>query len=452
MASVPKPRDQLPQEMLQGDTEGLGDESKNSQRRKVKSREHTVEEKRKNRKEWKKRKREARKAMVKLPSTGDRVILNDHEETPGAQLKEPTSSSQNMNRIILPASDPIKNSQKSPVKTHSWHSRSALMLRLAQGKSQRKTDVKSTSFTTSEQPETTRNQISRPFSQTHHQAQQRLPGPSKPMQTAKKQLVVVKERKLELKELNPQNINYLSRESFGSGSYGQCYRARYRGIDVVVKKMIHKDTEEDKRRAKRELIHEAEVIAAIGDHERLPLMVGVVTSQDPLCLVIQFHGVNDTGINLYQAANTNTITSSECLDIFVEICSALKHVHSKGLLHNDIKANNVVLERNSESDGYTPILIDFGKSTKAAANFPLVASRKRTHDHGKSYLAPEVLKYRQYSSSSDIYSMGRMLKGLSKILGFYHSVRIVVKNATMENPSDRTELDQLVIEIAAIHL
>ena len=45
-----------------------------------------------------------------------------------------------------------------------------------------------------------------------------------------------------------------------------------------------------------------------------------------------------------------------------------------------------------------------------------------------------------------------MLKSVSKIMGFYHSVRVVVKSATMEAPSDRAELDQLLTTIADIHL
>ena len=84
----------------------------------------------------------------------------------------------------------------------------------------------------------------------------------------KKQLVV-REIKLELKELNPQLLDYLTQESIGSGSYGQCYPTHYREIYVVVK-MIYSDTTEDKLRAKRELIHDAEVITALDDHKDYP--------------------------------------------------------------------------------------------------------------------------------------------------------------------------------------
>lgn len=240
------------------------------------------------------------------------------------------------------------------------------MLRLAQGKSLK-------SISQFKRPKTLHSShkadkdVSQPVSS---QTQQLLPGPSRPTIPKIKKRLVVKEMKLELKELNPEHIIYMKQESIGSGSYGHCYHARYRGIDVVVKKMIYSDTAEDKLRAKRDLMHEAEVITALGDHERLPMIVGVVTTQEPLCLVTQFHGINGTSGTLHHAAILNIITSPECLDIFVEICYALKHVHSRGFLHNDIKANNVVLERRADSDRCTPILFYFRKSRKASVNFP----------------------------------------------------------------------------------
>ena len=416
-----------------------------------KSREHTTEEKRKNRREWKKRKREAKKAKVKSPSTqGDHAIPNDDEETPVVTQPKAASSS----RIVPERSiSPMVNTKKVPAKPESWHSRSALMLRLAQGKSQKKSLKSISQFKRPETPHSSHKadkDVSEPVSS---QTQQLLPGLSRPTIPKVKKRLVVKEMKLELKELNPEHFIYMKQESIGSGSYGHCYHARYRGIDVVVKKMIYSDTAEDKLRAKRDLMHEAEVITALGDHERIPMIVGVVTTQEPLCLVTQFHGINGTSGTLHHAAISNIITSPECLDIFVEICYALKHVHSRGFLHNDIKANNVVLERRADSDRCTPILIDFGKSRKASVYFPPAsANRKRAHEHGKSYLAPEVLRYRQYSTSSDVYSLGRMLKAVSKIMGFYHSLRVVVKSATMEAPSDRAELDQILNTLADIHL
>ena len=214
--------------------------------------------------------------------------------------------------------------------------------------------------------------------------------------------------------------------------------------------MIHNDSAEDKLRAKRNLIHEAGVITSLCDHEGLPLFFGVITAKKPLCFVTQFHEIHKQSVTLQQAANASMIKPSECLETFAEICLALQHVHSRGFLHNDVKSNNVVLERRRNSNKYNAILIDFGKSTQASTILTSVSSTKRAHHPTKSYLAPEVLKQRRYSTASDIYSVGRMIKSVSKIMGFYERARVLVKNALAEEPSLRPHLDKLIAEINAI--
>lgn len=267
---------------------------------------------------------------------------------------------------------------------------------------------------------------------------------------------VIQPSKTDLKELNADHLQYLSEHAVGSGSYGQCYRARYRGIEVIVKKMSHNYTAEGKERARRNLVHEAKVVSALGDHARLPMLLGVITHSEPLCMVTQFHGVGDESVTLHQAAKGGFLTAQNRAEIFQELCSTLKHVHSRGYLHNDIKANNVVLEETSTASekSYSPVLIDFGKSTKAAASpmMSLTSGRKRiAPEHSlKSYLAPEVIKERLYSAASDVYSLGKMLKAVSKMVGFYPRVRSLVKEATAERPSLRPSLDSFMMRIGAV--
>ena len=82
----------------------------------------------------------------------------------------------------------------------------------------------------------------------------------------------------------------------------------------------------------------------------------------------------------------------------------------------------------------------------------IIVNKKKTHDksaHEKSYLALEVVKYRQYSPASDIYSMGRMLKVIATIMGFYEKLRIDVKTATKNESSHRANIQQFTKEIAA---
>lgn len=134
------------------------------------------------------------------------------------------------------------------------------------------------------------------------------------------------ESKFEPKELRPEHIEYSSENAVGSGNFGQCFLMHYRGIEVIVKRMTHSKTTENQERAK-DLLCEAKVVSALGDQPGLRMIFGVVTKSLPLCLVMQFHGVKGLSVNLHQVADANMLTPTDCISIFIKICSALGHVH-----------------------------------------------------------------------------------------------------------------------------
>jgi hypothetical protein len=83
-----------------------------------------------------------------------------------------------------------------------------------------------------------------------------------------------------------------------------------------------------------------------------------------------------------------------------ELCHALAAVHGAGLVHRDVKAQNVMRE-----DGGRVVLMDFGAG--------LTLSDGRTSPGSVTgtplYLAPEVLERGEASVRSDIYSLGVLL-------------------------------------------
>lgn len=394
----------------------------NNSKRVIRSRKNTRGEKLKQNKEWKKRVRERQRVSAE---TTARQEANAAANSATNEQRKPSSpsqkcSSKDAKQCNSSAAINEKPEKHLEVKTFT---RGAMMLQMARGANV----IVNSLFTKPPPRRLLTVNANRNFGR------------------------IEKQRAIYLKELSPEHLEYLSAHPIGSGSYGQCFSARYRGIDALVKKMKHNETAEEKERAMKNLIHEAEVVSTLGDHDNLPMMLGVVTESEPLYLVTQFHGVEGNSITLHQAADTNTLTPPDCTEIFHEICSALKHVHRQGYLHNDIKANNVVLQPNSKKpEKYKPVLIDFGKSTKAAGGSVSVQRRKKRTAPGKSYLAPEVLKDRLYSSASDVYSLGRMLKSIASMVGFYPSVRALVKEATSEIPSLRPRLDDFMQKLNAV--
>lgn len=224
-------------------------------KRVIRSRPNTREERLKQQKEWKKNRRERERARARNAVSTARQDGNaDKASNPANDAREhktkPSSPSP-----PKPSSDlriELKDS-KQPTKASS---RGALMLQMARG-----ADV-NFMFTQSKP--------SRPTVSVHQDARP-----------------AVKERLIQqLKELNPDHLEYSSEHAVGSGSYGQCHRALYRGIAVIVKKMSHDQTAEGKERARRNLVHEAKVVSVLGDHVRLPMLLGVLTHSGPLCMVM----------------------------------------------------------------------------------------------------------------------------------------------------------------------
>ena len=391
----------------------------------VRSRKNTAEERRRQRKEWRKKKQEQKMANPPATNTAGSQPPSRNREVsdlvpciPEAKEKQPLSR----NQCFAPEN--FKKPRRSAaLKAGSGEramscSRGAMLVHMAVG----------ADATVVQKP---------------HK-------PTQNLMTAKQTTANSSGSKFEPKELRPENIQYVSNNPVGSGSFGQCFLGRYRGIEVIVKQMTHNETEADKGRAKRDLLHEANIVSALGDHPNLPMIFGVVTKTLPLCLVTQFHGVQEQSLTLHKAADANLLTTADCISLFEKICHAVGHVHSKGYFHNDIKANKVVLERTSASEEFNPVLIDFGKSVKAVSALLYRRNGNVLKRNGKSYLAPEVVSERLYSVASDIYSLGRMLKAISCTVGFYERVRELVRVSTKDKPSERPSLDVFSNKIAKV--
>ena len=244
----------------------------------------TLQKKKRNRDENGEKGRESRKWRILIATTIVQQKANDVvPSNPDAKEKQPASSSQ----CLAPSN--AKQPRVSALKPSSVEketrvfSRGAMMLQMARGA----------------------DAILKQPGQRPRSAGQKLRCITK--QTTKL------ESKFELKELKPEHIEYLSGNSVGSGSYGQCFHARYRGIEVIVKQMIPNETTKDEERARRDLRHEASVISALGDHLSLPMIFGVVTKSLPLCVVTKFHGVKEESVTLHQPANDNILTPADCI-------------------------------------------------------------------------------------------------------------------------------------------
>lgn len=108
--------------------------------------------------------------------------------------------------------------------------------------------------------------------------------------------------------------------------------------------------------------------------------------------------------------------------VFSQLLEAVRYLHKKGITHNDIKPDNLLITNN----GNNLKLIDFGLSDNDA-HFLL-----KTPGCSAIYAAPELLSHRKTDARSDIYSIGVIM---TVLYGRRH--RRIAGKCKRSNPATR---------------
>jgi Tol biopolymer transport system component len=183
-------------------------------------------------------------------------------------------------------------------------------------------------------------------------------------------------------------------ERIGGGAFGDVYRAWDTRLDrEVALKLLPASSVEGEARASS-IIQEGRLLARVR-HPNVVTIYGAERIGDRIGLWMEFV----KGETLEEVLRRRKVlTPAEVVKIARELCQAIAAVHGAGLLHRDIKAQNVVLT----ADGRV-VLMDFG-SGREADDDP-----GRTLAGTPLYLAPELFSDNRPTSRSDIYSFGVLL-------------------------------------------
>jgi tRNA A-37 threonylcarbamoyl transferase component Bud32 len=131
------------------------------------------------------------------------------------------------------------------------------------------------------------------------------------------------------------------------------------------------------------------------------------------------HGVTEDGLwyyamellhgrNLRQLVDREgPLPTARLISIACKLLRALGEAHEKGIIHRDVKPDNVfIAEFGSERD--VPKLLDFGIAQSLAGNEPLLTGTGWLVGT-PAYMSPEVIRGRPADVRSDIYSFGATL-------------------------------------------
>lgn len=254
-----------------------------------------------------------------------------------------------------------------------------------------------------------------------------------------------RDKSSDVKEINPVEI-VRTEKSVGCGTFGVCYLAYYRSILVAVKE-FRMNSNKSRSEVKRELLREARMVNHLGDHRNLPLLFGAVIKGDQLMLITQFHGERGKSVTLSVAIKKKKLEKSEWLDIIKGVCEGLNHVHRRQILHNDLKSNNVVVEK--RNDMWNPVIIDFGKARFISDPKPrmsLTASNQESYKRRYPHIAPEIVAGSgRQSIQSDVFSLGRIVLSILDLLPTATAMSLrIAERAILDNPAKRPSIEELI--------
>ncbi|GAB3136043.1 hypothetical protein GCM10027258_09470 [Amycolatopsis stemonae] len=193
----------------------------------------------------------------------------------------------------------------------------------------------------------------------------------------------------------PLGSRYRLGDPLGTGAMGRVFAGSDEQGHAYAFKVLRDELVEDPEQVAR-FLQERSILVGL----RHPNLVGVhdlVVEGETVAIVMDLVGGGDLRARLNAE---KTLLPSEVARIGAGVASALAAVHQAGVVHRDVKPENVLM------DGTVPRLTDFGISRLATASD---LGRRSLLVGTPQYLAPELGKGLDAAPASDLYSLGILL-------------------------------------------
>lgn len=190
---------------------------------------------------------------------------------------------------------------------------------------------------------------------------------------------------------------YEVQEIIGVGGMSVVYKAYDNVDDRIVAIKILKDEFLNNEEFKRRFKNESKAIALLS-HENIVRVYDVNFGEKLQYIVMEYID----GITLKEYINKqNSITWNDAVYFMTQILRAVQHAHDKGIVHRDIKPQNIILLPNG-----TLKVTDFGIARFSRSETKTLTEQAIGSVH---YIAPEQAKGEQTDERADIYSIGVVL-------------------------------------------
>lgn len=222
------------------------------------------------------------------------------------------------------------------------------------------------------------------------------------------------------------NGRYEIIEEVGSGGMAQVYRAKCNVLNRFVAVKV----------LKREFVNDQDFIdkfkqesmsAARLNHKNIVNVYDTGVDDGIYYIVMEYL----EGITLHELIQKNKgLSTDTAVDICIQICEALDHAHSNGIIHRDIKPHNILIDKNNQVK-----VADFGIA-RAVSNKTMTNSDNTLGS--VNYFSPEQARGGYIDEKSDIYSLGivffEMLTGEVPFKGD-SAIAIALKHVNEQMPA-----------------
>jgi len=199
---------------------------------------------------------------------------------------------------------------------------------------------------------------------------------------------------------------YKAIKMIGRGSFAKVYyvESKTNGKPFAVKAFTKESIyASNKANAKPSMLNEIDIMRSL-DHDNIIKLYEVYETEKSIYLVlelIQGKSLQDT----LKKGWKNSASDIKIINMIRSIIDALAYMAAKGLMHRDLKPDNILVDKGDKIK-----IVDFGLGTKIDASEYIF---KKCGTPG--YIAPEVFKYDQKVTSShynhrcDVFSAGAIL-------------------------------------------
>lgn len=205
----------------------------------------------------------------------------------------------------------------------------------------------------------------------------------------------------------------------GAGAGGAVYKARHRFMkNLVAIKILHASHMQEIQLMQRFSL-EAQALSKLKHPNITTISDFGITSNGAAFMIMDYV----EAVSLSKIIDEHGfLTFEQALPVFQQICEGLQFAHDQGLIHRDLKPNNILVSNFGKPDMVVKIA-DFGtvKLCKPLVNNNVVATEMGQVFGSPLYMSPEQCRGDELDYRSDIYSMGCLmyecLVGLPPIVG-----------------------------------